>query len=173
MPPPRLTLLSSLTWPGEGRAGRHPSWSCQPASPSQGLQGSGKGTGGVGKAVLTQQFPPAQPLLSFLHAQRELLEGEAGEKAKGQREEKSGNGHDMPGSQSARERGSAWGNGSGPDKWGVEGAQWGLLPGLSPPGPRAPLGSSFPGHQAGARPSCSLPHITPQTPGRKRPWERN
>lgn len=72
----------------------------------------------MGKDVLTQQFPLAQTLLSFLHAQRELLEREAGEKAKGQQEEKLGNGHDMPGSQSARDGGGAWGDGSGPDKLG-------------------------------------------------------
>lgn len=43
-----------------------------------------------------------------------------------------------------------------------EGAQQGMLLGLSPPGPWAPPGSFFPGQQKGARPSCSLPHITPR-----------
>lgn len=91
MPSPPLGL-------GKG-AGWHPSWSCQPASPSQGSQGSSKQTGGEGEDALTQQLPLAQPSPSFLHAQRELPEGEAGEKAKGR--QKSGSSHDRLRSQSA------------------------------------------------------------------------
>ena len=78
VPSPRLTMPSPPLGLGRG-AGWHPSWSCQPASPSQGSQGSSKQTGGAGEDALAQQFPLAQPSPSLLHAQRELQEGEAGE----------------------------------------------------------------------------------------------